>query len=100
GVRVHFSQKYSDPLSIWHRGLLPPDVLEQNPQMVPANLGLADAMADLDGIEQLRPRLVRLARLSERAFDTNFALGSDVMAAALEGYNLLKRSGTFPSNTG
>ncbi len=68
-------------------------VLEQNPQMVPQNLGLADAMADLNGIEQLRPRLVRLARLSERASDTSFALGSDVMAAALEGYNLLKRSG-------
>jgi len=68
-------------------------VLEQNPQIVPANLGLADAVADLNGIEQLRPRLVRLARLSERASDTRFALGSDVMAAALEGYNLLKRSG-------
>ena len=68
-------------------------VLEQNPQMVPQNLGLADAIADLNGIDQLRPRMVRLARLSERAADTNFALGSDVMAAALEGYNLLKRSG-------
>jgi hypothetical protein len=68
-------------------------VLEQNPQMVPPNLGLADAVSDLNGIEQLRPRMVRLARLSERAADTSFALGSDVMAAALEGYNLLKRSG-------
>jgi len=68
-------------------------VLEQNPQMVPANLGLAEAVADLNGIEQLRPRMVRLTRLSERASDTSFALGSDVMAAALEGYNLLKRSG-------
>jgi len=68
-------------------------VLEQNPQMVPQNLGLADALADLNGIEQLRPRMVRLARLSTRASDTSFALGSDVMAAALEGYNLLQRSG-------
>ena len=68
-------------------------VLEQNPQMVPPNIGLADAVADLKAIEQLRPRMVRLARLSERASDTSFALGSDVMAAALEGYNLLKRSG-------
>jgi len=68
-------------------------VLEQNPQIVPPNLGLADALADLNAIEQLRPRMVRLARVSERAFDTNLALGSDVMAAALEGYNLLKRSG-------
>jgi hypothetical protein len=68
-------------------------VLEQNPQIVPPNLGLADAIADLNGVEQLRPRMVRLARLSERASDTSFALRSDVMAAALEGYNLLKRSG-------
>ena len=68
-------------------------VLAQNPQMVPQNLGLADAVADLNGIEQLRPRMVRLSRLSQRASDTSFALGSDVMAASLEGYNLLKRSG-------
>jgi len=68
-------------------------VLEQNPQIVPPNLGLADAIADLNGAEQLRPRMVRLARLSDRAADTSFALRSDVMAAALEGYNLLKRSG-------
>jgi len=68
-------------------------VLEQNPHIVPPNLGLADAVADLEAIDQLRPRMVRLAKLSERASDTNFALGSDVMAAALEGYNLLKRTG-------
>ena len=68
-------------------------VLEQNPQIVPPNIGLPDAAADLKAIDQLRPRMVRLAKLSERSSDTNVALGSDVMAAALEGYNLLKRSG-------
>ena len=68
-------------------------VLEQNPQLVPPNLGLPDAVADLKAIEDLRPRVVRLARLSERAADTTFALGSDVMAASLRGYGLLKASG-------
>jgi hypothetical protein len=50
-------------------------VLEQNPQMVPANVPLADAIADLNALEQLRPRMVRLSRLSERASDTDTALG-------------------------
>ncbi len=69
------------------------DVLEQNPQIVPPNVPLADAIAALKALEQLRPRLIRLARLSERASDTDMALGSDVMAVALQGYNLLKMTG-------
>ena len=68
-------------------------VLEQNPQMVPANVPLADAVADLATLEQLRPRMVRLSRLSERAADTDIALGCDVMAVALQGYGLLKLTG-------
>jgi hypothetical protein len=68
-------------------------VLEQNPQMVPANVPLADAIADLAALEQLRPRIVRLSRLSERAADTEIALGSDVMSVALQGYSLLKLTG-------
>jgi hypothetical protein len=68
-------------------------VLEQNPQIVPANVPLADAIADLNALEQLRPRMVRLSRLSERASDTGIALGSDVMAVALQGYSLLKLTG-------
>jgi hypothetical protein len=34
--------------------------------------------------------LVRLIRLSERADDSDTALGSDVMSVALEGYALLR----------
>jgi len=68
-------------------------VLEQNPQMVPANVGLADAQADLATMDRLRPRLVRISRLSERAADTDAALGSDVMDVALQGYSLLKVTG-------
>lgn len=68
-------------------------MLEQNPQMVPANVGLADAQSDLATMDRLRPRLVRIWRLSERAADTDAALGSDVMDVALQGYSLLKVTG-------
>ena len=68
-------------------------VLEQNPQIVPASVPLADAVADLAALEALRPRMVRLSRLSERAFDTEIALGSDIMTVALQGYTLLKVTG-------
>ena len=68
-------------------------VLEQNPQIVPASVPLADAVGDLAALDALRPRLVRLSRLSERASDTEIALGSDIMTVALQGYNLLKMTG-------
>lgn len=67
--------------------------LAQNPQVVPPSMGLAAAQADLVSLDQLRPRMLRLQRLSERVTDTEAALGSDVMAAALQGYALLKLSG-------
>jgi hypothetical protein len=68
-------------------------VLSQNPQVIPPSVNLAEAQADLVALDALRPRLARLARLSERADDTDAALGSDVMAFALEGYALLKFAG-------
>ena len=68
-------------------------VLTANPQMVPANLGLREALADLAALDLLRPRLLQLRQLLERADDTELALGSDVMHVALEGYALLKVSG-------
>jgi hypothetical protein len=68
-------------------------VLEQNPQILPPNVPLAEAIADLTALDALRPILVRLSRLSERASDTDIALGSDVMTVALQGYSLLKLTG-------
>lgn len=68
-------------------------VLSQNPQIVPASIGLADAQTDLATLDKLRPRLQRLKKLAERAQDTETALGSDVMSLALEGYALLKVAG-------
>lgn len=69
------------------------DVLQQNPQIVPASVNLASAVADLKALDQLRPLLVRLRKLVERADHTELALGSDVMALALDGYSLLKVAG-------
>lgn len=68
-------------------------VLEQNPQLVPQNVLAADAIGDLAAIDKLRPRMLRLSRLSERASDTDIALGSDVMTTALQVYGLLKLTG-------
>lgn len=67
-------------------------VLAQNPQVLPPSYDLAEAQDDLRTRDRLRPRLMRLMRLmrlSERADDSDTALGSDVMSAALEGYALL-----------
>lgn len=68
-------------------------VLAQNPQVVPPSLKLAEAQADLVALDGLRPLVLRLQRLAERANDTGIALGSDVMRCALDGYALLKVSG-------
>jgi hypothetical protein len=68
-------------------------VLDANPQIVPPNLGLSEARADLAALDALRPRLTQLRQLTERASDTEVALGADIMATALEGYALLKVSG-------
>jgi len=69
-------------------------VLEQNPQIVPPSLALAEAQADLLALDRLRPVLERLQRLMVQAQDTANALGSDAMATALEGYGQIKLSGT------
>src|SRR3546814_3260383 len=75
-------------------------ILGQNPQIVPPGLGLADAQSDLATLDQLRPILSRLQRLTERASDSDVALGSDVMTVALQGYALLKVAGRNPGLEG
>lgn len=64
--------------------------LAQNPGLVPPSLDIAGAMADLKTRDLLGPRLLRLEQLYKRLSDADFALGSDVMAAALIGYRQLK----------
>lgn len=43
--------------------------------------------------DALNTRLVRLTKLLEKVRDTDMALGSDVMVAALSGYGFLKLAG-------
>lgn len=65
-------------------------VLSENPQVVPPNLDVAEALRDLDARDRLKPRAIRLARLVSKMEDTDFALGSDAMQVATQGYALLK----------
>jgi len=68
-------------------------LLEQSPELMPANVVAARPVEDLAMIDKLRPRVLRLARLTERATDTDMALGSDVMTASLQVYGQLKLTG-------
>lgn len=68
-------------------------VLAQNPNVLPGSFNLAESQADLANIDKLRPLFTRLQALMEKADDTEMALGSDVMSAALEGYALVKVAG-------
>lgn len=69
------------------------DVMGENPGVLPVNFDIAEMRRDLAMHDALRPRLIRLERLFEKANDTDIALGSDVMSAALEGYAFLKIAG-------
>ena len=69
------------------------EVLAANPNVLPPNFNVAEMRRDLAGVDTLRPRLVRIEKLYEKMRDSQLALGSDVMTAALEGYALLKVAG-------
>ena len=68
-------------------------VLRQNVGMVPADFELAELQQDIATLDALRPRLQRLRTLTDRADDTELALGSDIMCAALDGYRFAKIAG-------
>ncbi|MGL4550507.1 MAG: hypothetical protein ACRC33_04920 [Gemmataceae bacterium] len=67
----------------------------QNAQSLPPDTaaGLAAEEADLAALDKLRPRLVRLVALTEKADDSEVALGSDVMVFSLTLYGVLKALG-------
>jgi len=67
--------------------------MDENRNFIPASVGLDDAQADLEQLDALRRRTLRLQRLAGRCEDTTTALGSDVMSTSLEGYSLLKMLG-------
>lgn len=58
-----------------------------------AAAALAKAEGDLAGCDKLRPRMNRLVSLTEKANDSEMALGSDVMEYALFQYGLLSATG-------
>ena len=55
--------------------------------------GLTAAEGDLANCDKVRPRLTRLTSLSEKAGDTEMALGSDVMEYSLFQYGFLSAIG-------
>ena len=69
------------------------DVMRENADLLPRNLDLAEMGRDLASHDALNARLMRLTRLMEKVRDTDIALGSDVMVAALGGYAILKVAG-------
>lgn len=69
------------------------EIFGQHSRVLPGDCGLDGFRRDLQMLDTLRTRLVRLSRLYERCNDTEMALGSDVMTAAREGYAFLKVAG-------
>ncbi len=68
-------------------------LLAQNTESIPPCYDLAEAQRDLAVLDLLRPRFSRLRLLMSRADDTQMALGSDLLSAALEGYAIAKAFG-------
>jgi hypothetical protein len=65
-------------------------LMDQNRQVVPPSLELDEALADLQTLDELRPRKKRVERLAERMADSETVLGSGVAQAARKSYALLK----------
>jgi hypothetical protein len=68
-------------------------VLDENPRLTPIDVDRDEMARDLATHDALALRRTRIDRLVEKLTDTDVALGSDVMAAALRGYAQLKLSG-------
>lgn len=68
-------------------------VAEQHAGIMPRDFDIAAFRQDHMALDALRPCSLRLAQLHQRITDTELALGSDLMAAALEVYGVLKVAG-------
>ncbi|MBK8384934.1 MAG: hypothetical protein IPL11_04420 [Candidatus Accumulibacter sp.] len=73
---------------------MPPDADVARPECAahPPGYDLAEAQHDLATYDLLHPRFSRLQQLPRKAEDTEMALGSDILIAALEGYALPRPS--------
>ena len=68
-------------------------VAEQHAGLMPRDFDYDTFRQDHAALEALRPRAARLAHLMQRVSDTELALGSDLMAASLEVYGVIKVAG-------
>lgn len=69
------------------------DVLGENPGILPRDFDFPGLRRDLQMLDVLRPRIIRMRKLQQLLDDSEMALGSDVMSGALEGYSFLKVAG-------
>ncbi|UHQ19593.1 hypothetical protein LVB87_15610 [Lysobacter sp. KIS68-7] len=67
--------------------------LQQNPTMVPADLDVAGAVADMDALDRIVRIDDELQRVAQLVKDTRAALGMDVMDVVSVGYALSKTFG-------
>jgi long-subunit acyl-CoA synthetase (AMP-forming) len=69
------------------------DVINDNLHVMPRNFDVDEMRRDVETHDALNARTVRLMQLMEKLRDTDAALGSDAMVAALQGYQFLKSAG-------
>src|SRR5262245_22377133 len=69
------------------------DVFNNNLHLMPRSFDLGEMRRDFASHDALNERIVRLTRMIEKMRQTEMALGSDVMSAALEGYKVLQATG-------
>jgi len=69
------------------------DVINDNLHVMPRNFDVDEMRRDVETHDTLNARTVRLMQLMEKLRDTDAALGSDAMVAALQGYQFLKSAG-------
>lgn len=69
------------------------DILGENPGILPRDFDYPGLKRDLQMLDALRPRIMRLKKLGQLMEDSEMALGSDVFNGALEGYAFLKVAG-------
>lgn len=69
------------------------NVAQQHAGIMARDFDLEGFQRDQQALDLLRPRILRIAHLYQRITDTEMALGSDLMASALEVYGVLKVSG-------